>query len=496
MKINKLVLIIGIVFLFAPLSWSQEPESEEPAGRFLYLSLNEALQLALRNNFDVQFAFYDRLIKETDIDKAKSIYDTVFTMTADYDYDRSEKTSGIFGRSSHTANVGAQLSKKLVTGTDLNIDFQNTRNSTDTASLFSSLNPYYESSLQMKFTQPFLRNFFGMGDWGEVLITKIDVHNFNSETLDRIERELADVEKAYWDLTVSQNLVEIRQEMFEKTFNFYLINEKRKELGTAELTDLLAAEANMELRRTELEVEESNFKTAINKLKLMINHPENNMGILPIDEMSLVAEEISLERSLKTAFTNRRDYERAKKDIKAKKIKFNIKKNARWPQLDLEGSLKLNGIERVYKNAAADAFSYDNPEYYAKATFSFPFEDRESRSGYSKAKGEKAKALLNLKKVEKTIVTDIDDKTRMVNVYKGRALSSMNIEELQRKKLEEEEKKYGYGRSSSDLIIRFQEDYLNARILALKALNDFKNSLIDLYLAENIYFEKRSLAAQ
>ena len=79
-----------------------------------------------------------------------------------------------------------------------------------------------------------------------------------------------------------------------------------------------------------------------------------------------------------------------------------MKRNDRWPQLDLEGSLKLNAIERIPKSAASAAFSDHNPEYYAKVTFSFPFEDRSARSEYNKAKNEKAKALVTLKKAEKT----------------------------------------------------------------------------------------------
>lgn len=496
MKLFKGLLIIGIIFLLVSASWAQELEKESAEKGVFYISLNDALKLALINNFDVQLAFYDRWISQTDIDKEKSIYDTVLTLTGEYDYDKSKRTSTLFGNSSHTGIAGAKITKKFVTGTDVTLDFQNTRESTDVTSFFSNLNPSYESSLEMKFTQPLLRNFFGMYDWGGVLITKIDVNNFSLETLDKIEKNLADVEKAYWNLVLTRRLVEIRKEMYKRAVEFYSINEEKKKLGTSELTDLLAAEANKELRRTELKVEEDNFSTAVNKLRLLINHPRNNKELLPIDKMEVIDRDMSFLQNLKTSFNKRRDYKRAKEDIKAKKIKFNMEKNARWPQLDLEGSLKLNGIDNIYNRAAAKAFTTEHPEYYAKLTFSFPFEDREARSKYNKAKHQKAKALLKLKKVEKTIVTQIDDKTRRVNLYRDKALKTERIEGLQKKKLQEEEKKFRYGRSDSDRIIRFQEDYLGARIQALRSLKEYKDSLIDLYLAKNIFLEKRSLTVQ
>lgn len=255
MKIlNAAILIIGIILL--PLSLSAqdiEAGPEVTVRGVVYLSLNEALTLALLNNFDVQLNLYDRLIKETDIDKAMSIYDTVLTLTGDYNYNKEKTSSALFGTSSHSGSANAKLTKKLITGTDITVDFQNIRESSDSA--FITLNPNYESILEMKFTQPLLKNFFGMNDWGGVRVARIDVRNYKSEVLDKIEEEIADVEKAYWDLAAALKKVEIRRDMYDMAKEFYEINKKKKGLGTSELTDLLAAEANFELRKSELEVE-------------------------------------------------------------------------------------------------------------------------------------------------------------------------------------------------------------------------------------------------
>jgi len=494
MKLIKSILIIAIFFLWVNISWSEETTSEAPNENFIYFSLDEVLRLAVVNNFDIQLAFYDRKINQADIDESRSVYDTILSLNADYEYDKSATPTIILGSASHTGSTGVELTKKFATGTDVTVAFQNTRESSD--SVFSSLNPYYESALEMKFTQPLLRDFFGMQDWGDVKITKIDVANFDSEILDKIESDLAKVEKAYWDVAIAAKLRDIGEDMYERAKEFYRINEKKIKIGTSEPSDFFAAEANMETRKTELEVEEDKFKRAANKLKFLVNHPEKDSIIIPKDAAGIFGKEIDFLKSLKTAFENRRDYKRAKKDIKAKKIKFNMTRNARWPQLDLEGSLILNGVRATPKSAAGDAFSDTNPEYFAKVTFSFPFEDSSAQSDYDKAKSEKAKTLINLKKVEKTIVTEIDDSVRKVNVDRNKAEQRMKIEELQRKKLEEEEQQFFIGRSDSDRIIRFQEDLLQAKILALKAVRDYKNSLVDLYVTKNTFLDKRDLTVK
>lgn len=485
MNIVRLLLIIGIILLNINPVYGQE---SEPKG--VQLSLNEVLQVAVLNNFDIQLALYDRLIKETDIDKEMSIYDTVLTLSADYNYEKAEKASSIFGKASHSAGVEADITKKLVTGTDVTLNFKSRRDSSE--SPFATLNPAYESILEMKFTHPLMRNFFGMNDYGNVMIAKIDVNNYSSEVLDRIEGYLADVEKAYWNAATSLKLVEIREDACKIANDFYHLNVKKKEIGTSEPTDLLAAEANMEQQRSALKVEDDNLKAAINKLKLLINHPQID-EVVPADAMRIPGWDASFVNCLRVAFEARRDYVRAKKDIRAKNIKFGMKKNARWPQLDLEGSLKLNGVGKVWKNTAEEAFKEDNPEFYTKAIFSFPFEDRKGRSEYDKAKHQKAKALLNLKKVEKSIVTEVDDKVRRVNVYRERAEKLERIKELQKNKLEEEQRQFERGRSDSDQIIRFQEDLLNAKIRVSNALKDYKYSLIDLYLTQDIYLKMKGL---
>jgi len=489
MRFCRIFFIIGIIIYCAGASFAEGVETER-----VYLSLHEALSIAVINNFDVQLNLYDRWIKDTEIDKARSIYDTLLELTGDYEYDKSKKPTIILGKASHTGSAGAKLTKKLITGTDITIDWQNQRMSTD--SVFTSINPYYESSLEMKFTQPLLKNFFGMNDWGEVRITKIDVYNFNLETLDRIEGNLADVEKAYWDVLLAKQLVEVGGDMHDRAFEFYEINKRKKDLGTAELTDILDAEANMRSRESDLAIDENTLKTVINRLKLLLNYPQEAGDIAPVETVEFSVRRADLHESLKKAFENRRDYKRAKKDIKAKKINFNLKRNARWPELDFEGSLKLNGLGPIYKSATAKVFTDENPVYKASVTFTLPFEDGLGRSEYDAAKYEKAKALVAFKKTERTIVTEIDEMVRKVNLNRDTAELRINIEDLQKRKLEEETKQFGIGRSDSDRIIRFQEDLLRARILALRALRDYKDSLIDLYVAENTYLDRRRLTVK
>ncbi len=492
-----------LIFIFAALSCIPAHAAEDAgASKFGYLegevrelplTLREVLEIAVMNNFDIQLARYDRSISDAGLDDALSIYDTVMEMDFDYAHSELQQTSTLAGAVSEDYEAGAGLSKLFRFGTDVAVDYIYSRQRTDSA--FADINPAEESYIKFAFTQPLLKNIFGMNERGDVTVKRIDVDNYRSETLDTIEKELAGVEKAYWELRLKTYLVRIREEMYKKAEDFFKITADKQEVGSAELSDLYAAKANKKLRESELIVEKANLRAARNILKLLVNNDEaSSFYIMPSEDVALEADDIRLTDVLKSAFLNRRDYGRAKNDIKAKEIALKMKKNEMWPQLDLEGSFAMNGIRRSFWGSVQDLTEETNTDYYAGVSFSVPLEGRAGKSALVKAENEKLKALLNLKKTEKTIVSEIDNGVKMVNAYRRKAGEYSEIAELQKMKLEEEEKKYRYGRSDSDRIVRFQEDYLNSEIARGAAVLEYQEALVGLYLAQNTYIDERGLA--
>ncbi len=117
---------------------------------------------------------------------------------------------------------------------------------------------------------------------------------------------------------------------------------------------------------------------------------------------------------------------------------------------------------------------------------SIPIENRKARGQYNKAKLEKARALVELKKTERVILTEINDLVTRLGIQAGRVLTLKRVASLQEKKLQAELKRFKYGRSSSDLLIRYQEDVLSAKLAHERSLYNYRVSLIDLKLAQNI----------
>ena len=466
-------------------AWGTEQGQER--GEVIYLSLPEVIHRAINNNLDVKLARFDASIRATDLSFREAVFDTIFKAKMGYADDRSKKSSTLLGTEATEVNYDFGFSKRLPAGTDLGIGFTNKRTSTDSS--FAAFDPSYESTLKFSLVQPLGKNRGGLIDRGNIEITKLNIENAGAASLDRIEAALTATEKAYWNLVLAYKVLTIKKDMLKQAEELFNLNKVRIKTGLVEKTDLYASEANLRLRQTELLIAKNGVQSAINKLKLEMNDssPEK---IVPRDKLKLEEGEFSLVDRLKEAFAHRRDYQRVRNDIKAKKIQLEMKVNSRWPQVDLLGSLSKNGLDTQYADALGNVFEEDNPTYFVGIKFSFPLGNRRARSEYTRASLEKARALVDIQRIERIIFTEVDERVRAVKVNWERAGQQFKVEDLQKLKLKEEEKKFKYGRSNSDTIIRFQEDLLRAEVAAVQSLADYRKSLVDLERAQNILLGK------
>lgn len=484
-KINKifilLILILGSTYInIKGVGADQRPESLEDQ---LYLSLDEVSQLALENNLDIQIAKYDAYIKRNDLFDAESIFDTMLSASASFKDDQKKSSSVFAGTKATAGDYKFGLTKKIPAGTTLGVEFQNTRSWSSSG--YTSVNPAYDTRVKFSLNQPIGKNFFGLIDRANIKITKLDIVNSDYSSLDKIESHLACVQKNFWRLILLREQLKIKQEMLDKAAELYEIYKNKHQIGLVEAPDLLASEANVNIRKNDVLVAEEKLNIAKNELLLHLNEENLDLEIYPSDELALDGNMVELIPALNKAIENRRDYQMAKNDVESKNIKLSLKKNNLWPEIDIEASFIRNGISQDYNKAWQDITSEDNPEAYLGVKFSLPLENRQAKGQFETAKLEKAKYLLLLKKVERQILTEINDRVTGVNTTVDKTTTNEYVVELQEKKLQAEEVRFRSGRSNSDLLIRYQQDLLDAKLAFVTSLYEYKTAAIDLKLSQN-----------
>jgi len=450
------------------------------------LDITEVSRMALENNFDIQVYRLDRRISEKELLKAKAVYDTGLDGFYRYNEDRLARSSIIFGERTSDVMQGGTLSKTLPTGTALSLGAEHRRQFTDSA--FSSLNPYHESTISVSITQPFGKNALGILDRNTVKIAGLDVDNAVYTSLDKIEAELADTQKAYWNLLLAYKDVELTENMLNNSKDLYAANNINFDIGLVEPPEFYAVEANLKQRQKDVVLSKDKLNSALNLLRFKLNL-DKNLSIKTKDKFRCEEIETDFRKVIERAFLNRRDYKAAKNMVKAMDLEVEMKKNSLWPQIDLKGTFKKNGLDREFGESIREINLEDNAEYTAEVIFSFPLENRKAKAEYSQKELEKAKALVNLKKVECLILVQVHDAfIHAKSLYESANLLK-EAAELEGKKYLGEEDRFSKGRSGTDRLLRYQHDYLRASVISLRSLYSYKAAIIDLKATMNSILE-------
>jgi len=472
------------VFLISGLLAIAPANSAEDA---IYLSYDQTVSLAIAANLDIRIARLESRIKATDITLAKSTFDTNIDIDVNYKDDQRAVASTLGGTKALTNNYDLSINKQLLTGTNLDIDLTNQRSWSD--SQFATTNPAFDSEVKFTITQALLKNFGGIQDWGDVDIAKLEVLNVSLATQEKIENIIGDVQKSYWDLVFAYRSRDIKKGLLDEAWELFKIYRDKLDRGLAEEGDFYATRSNLRQRQNNLATAEEELQIAIDKLKLLLND-SSDIKYIPTDALSLKSGTLKEDTNIKLAILSRRDYQQKMREIESKGIAVKMKENSRWPTLDLVASYARNGLGNGSSEALRAITQEDNPELYVGVEFNLLLENRQAGSEYEKAALEKEKLLIELELLQRRIELEVKEALRKVALNYNIAQSSEDILKLETSKLKEEEEKISYGRSSSDTLIRYQDDLLNARLNLARALATYLKSLTELDLTQDRLLKK------
>lgn len=476
------LIILAFFSLPVRISFSQDLEK----GEALSISVKETRLIAMQNNLDVKLAQLDSRIKGTELSYKEAIFDTMLSGKIDYTNNQLRPASSIPGSKNITNNYNIGIDKKLRSGTDISLDFTNKREWSN--STFVSTNPYHNSQIEIDITQPVAKNFFGLIDRGNIEIVKEEIKNVELDSYIKIEDAIISAEKAYWNLVLAIEEFKIKKEIFKKAVRLFNQYRHKLKIGLVETGDVLASEANMHVRESDLALASNAVQSAQETLRLSLNL-KNKITLFPADKLSGQDFNTTFLESLEAAFKNRRDYMSRKNEVEAKNIKLTMKANSRFPEIDLRATFATNGLSEKYYRAIEGIAEDSNPKYYVGLEFKFPLENNEANSEYEKADLEKTRAIVSLQKTERQLISDVDEAFRKLVVSRADITKMVRVENLQKGKLSQEEKRFKYGRSSSDTLIRYQGDLLNAQLSALRSYFNYRVSMLGLMTAEDSYLK-------
>ena len=232
------------------------------------------------------------------------------------------------------------------TGATATVNWTNGRQSTDNN--LTTLNPRYDSGLNLSLSQPLWRNRAIDGNRQSLITTEINRRiadiNLRASTINTV----ANTRNAYWDLVYAIQAVESAKTSLELARKLVDDNKIRVEIGTLAPLDIISAQAEQASRQQTLVSREQSRRTSELVLKRLIvsgtDDPMWNVTLNPIDRPATdVAQAIDLEAALRTALENRTDLVVARKNLEISDVGLKYQKNQTAPGMDLTASYRSAG---------------------------------------------------------------------------------------------------------------------------------------------------------
>jgi len=468
--------------------------------RVLALSLEQAIQLALQNNLDIERGRFDPQIAHTQVEQARAVYDPSVGLTSSLSQTKSlpqnqtlefdPQTGAVTGVSitrpfSKDVSVAPSFKQQIVTGGNYELRFINTWNKSAPAVSGPTsriANPRYEGRLQLTFTQPLLKNF------GIEVNTALIRQAQNAEEIARqkllqtILDTIFAVQFGYWELAFRIEDLGVKREALTLAVNFLAENKLRAALGTLAPIELVQSETQVKQREGDVITAEAAVREAEDALKQTLNIPESlgtwRIRVRPTDTPPFVPiADTSIEEKVAFALQHRPDVVQAQLQVASQEIARNAVRNQRLPQVDLGGTASVSGFSGDLSSATTDIGNADGYNWAFSLTFSYPLGNRAANNALQQQNLLLKQALIDQRKVQLTVSREIYQTVRNLETFSKSVEVRRAATVLARTQLEAEQEKFRLGLSTSFNVLQFQNQLTSARSDEIRALSDYNEAL-------------------
>ncbi len=364
----------------------------------LYLSLSDAIALALENNLDVEIERYEFSLAEADLLRAQSgggingiptgvlpgvptgaglsllgssgtgigsagagsplgfglSYDPFISGNLNFGHTTIPQANTVLSGTNAlvTANKTANfaLVQAFATGGSVALNYNNIIQEQN--SFRSTVNPFTTSSLDLTVTQPLLQGFGLALNNRNIRVAKNNIKAADYVFRQQLINSVANVVQLYWTLVAANSTVNVNQQAVAVAQKLYDDNKKQVEIGTLAPIEVVRAEAQLATAQQALVAAQSAVLQLEAVLKSALSR--NGLASLPILEAHVIptdpiripeTEAIQPVQDLVSrALDNRPDVAQSRIQLNNADIILSGTRNALLPTLSLVGDMRSNAL--------------------------------------------------------------------------------------------------------------------------------------------------------
>jgi len=480
------LLVVAVVF---PCAAAEVPVDRPKDEKVIYkLSVAEAVLIALRSSYQINLTRFDPSIAEQAVEEAWGVFDWIASFTGSYsnDHSRSRSLSSPGVQINKGIGFAAQLAKRFITGTELEIAYNAFRDSTNST---FNMGKNWDNSLGVTIRQPLLRGAGTEFNKSRIRIAQNSYKVARYGLLFQAINVVSSVEIAYWNLVFSIENLKVREESLRLSLQILRENKIKFKHGVIPELEVEGAKANVEANRENITVAWATIRDSSDNLRNLISLSDFNamqdVMLQPKDTvMDVVVTKINLEAEIQTSLASRPDLLARRYDLANSEINIAVAKNEIYPTVDLEASYTLNGLAGNWGNTHNDLSNLETRTIAAGLTVSVPLENRAARARHKAADLAKRQAILDLYKLEQDIITQVRIAVREVATSQTRIKAREQAVIFARKQLASEQRRKEAGDSTSLDVLRAKEELTSAETRLIEAKVALRIALINLEVAK------------
>lgn len=506
-------------------------------GGKLYLSLSDAVTLALENNYDIAIARINLDIADTDILRtaaganfrgvstglvtgtlggssttitggggpggtssasggagtganglvlstngggpAPYSYDPAITGTSSYQRTTTPGTSSFSVTStSNTFTNNLQYLQGFSTGTQLQVTFDNSRQSSD--SPFSSFKPLYNSTFLAQVTQHLLQGFGPNVNRRFIVEAKNNRRITDSAFRQQVIYTVTQVESIYWSLVSAYEDELAKERALQQSTQLAGDNRKQLEIGTLAPLDVVNSDSAVATDKQALISSKSNLEYQQLLMKQAIarnlNDPQlTNAPVVPTDRVGLdrlPEEDLAVEDLVKQAFTLNPQIEQAAINMKNNEITIRGEKNGLLPIVDAFVSYGGNGVGGTpvpcdpktslfgcsstpppaatgYGTVFGNTFNASSPNYTVGVNVNIPVRNRVAQADQARSQMELRQSEMRLQQLYTQIRIQVINAQYALTNDRANVQAAQTARDFNAQSLAAEQKKYKLGSSTT-----------------------------------------------
>jgi outer membrane protein len=481
-------------------------------GKSVRWTIKDAILAALDKNPDIEIYRQNVQIAQFGVTAAQGVYDPLTTSAISYNAVKTPNLSRFSGSAADyiendTTGYNFGYSKLIErSGGSYQVNFTNTRQVSNTASLATSYNP----SLVVSMTQPLWKNLRIDPNRRQIQIAKKTLDLSDAQFRQQVIQIIANVQQAYWTLAFAIRSEQIQRDALDLAMTQLKNNQEQVKTGTLADLDAVTAATQVETVRQQVYQAMQTTAQAEDSLKLLTVGGSSDeiwtTHLIPVEPFEVKSSILPLSDALNLALTNRPEVRQFAIQKEMNDIDVALFKNQSKPQIDLTASYGLvgigggvasfpdaNGILQPaqvapgfiggYGTSLGNLFNNSFPAWKVGLNFSFPLRNRTAQANLGSAIETGRQIDTQTRKQLQSIQADVRLAYHAVEAARMRIGAARAAREYAEQQLAGEQDKFSVGLSTTFLVLTRQNDLSQARGVEVQTLTDYNKALSSLQLA-------------